>query len=124
LLLYDISDRNSFDSIRTQWCDGARLNANENVIFAVIGMKTDLTPNQTGETMIREVTLEEGEALAEEISAMFFMECSSKTGENVEMIVMRLVVALVHRFETLSSNLPGITPPPQGSVQRETCVIF
>jgi hypothetical protein len=72
--------------------------------------------------MTREVSSEEGEALANEINAMFFMECSSKTGENVEAIVMRLVVALVRHLEAFPNT--NITPThPQRSVVQETCAL-
>jgi GTPase SAR1 family protein len=100
LLIYDISRRESFESIKTRWSQELKRHA-VGMLTVLVGTKRDLSERQQ-----REVSFEEGESLARELGLLFFMECSSKTGEHVEEIVMRLSAAI------LQQN-PGNTSTPQ-----------
>lgn len=100
LLLYDISSRYSFDSVKGNWSIEAKQYMNDNSLLVVIGNKCDLPDtnhSNNQQQIVRQVAYEEGEALCRELGAQFFMECSSKTGENVENIVIRLVETLIDR---------------------------
>ena len=69
LLVYDISKKQTFENIPSWVSD--LTNINENVIFALVGNKTDLIE--------REVSTEEGKKYAEEKN-FIFQEVSAKTG--------------------------------------------
>ena len=75
IVVYDITDRKSFLSIR-QWVDDCKNFGNKNIIFVLVGNKSDLEFN-------RVVEKEEGKNLAEE-NGMMFYEASALTGQNVE----------------------------------------
>ncbi|VDM43083.1 unnamed protein product [Toxocara canis] len=74
LLVYDISNRTSFDNIRN-WLAQIKEYAKETVLVTLIGNKMDLHHN-------RKVTHEEGKKLAEAYN-IAFIETSAKTGQNV-----------------------------------------
>jgi small GTP-binding protein len=78
-LVYDISDRDSFDAL-PGWFDGMALALNkarrELAPGILIGNKTDVT-------QARSVTPEEGKEFANSIG-WNFIETSAKTGENVD----------------------------------------
>jgi Ras-related protein Rab-6A len=73
LLIYDITDRESFNSIPV-WLKEVLNVKNTDVIFALIGNKMDLTAK-------REVSFEEGQKLASN-NKFIFQEVSAKSGEN------------------------------------------
>ena len=75
LLVYDISDKESFDSIPI-WIQEVKDVLNKEVVFVLIGNKIDLE-NQ------RKVSFEEGKKLAEQ-NNFIFQEVSAKTGKNFE----------------------------------------
>ena len=75
LLVYDITDKESFDSI-PKWIQEVKDVLNKEVVFALIGNKLDLE-NQ------RKVSFEEGKKLAEQ-NNFIFQEVSAKTGINFE----------------------------------------
>ena len=75
LFIYDISDKESFDSI-PKWIQQVNDVINKEVVFALIGNKLDLESN-------RKVTFEEGKKLAEKNNYVF-QEVSAKTGDNFE----------------------------------------
>jgi len=72
LLVYDISNRESFTHLPDWVKDLTNVNLDE-VIFVIIGNKIDLNDK-------REVTLEEGKKFAEE-KDFLFQEISAKTGD-------------------------------------------
>ncbi|XP_051168449.1 ras-related protein Rab-37 isoform X9 [Leptopilina boulardi] len=76
LLLYDITNKKSYDNIRA-WLGEIREYAQDDVVVILIGNKCDCG-NQ------REIRREEGERLAREYQVPF-METSAKTGINVEL---------------------------------------
>ena len=73
-VVYDISNRNSFNNVGT-WIEDCRNNSSEKIFMVLIGNKSDLADK-------RQVSTEEGRELAEKYEMKFY-ETSAKTGENV-----------------------------------------
>ncbi|CAK9182253.1 unnamed protein product [Ilex paraguariensis] len=74
ILVYDISRRQTFDSIG-RWLNELHTHSDMNVVTILVGNKTDLKD-------AREVTTAEGRALAE-TQGLFFMETSALDSSNV-----------------------------------------
>lgn len=74
LVVYDISRRQTFESIG-RWLNELHTHSDMNVVTILVGNKTDLKDS-------REVSTEEGKALAEEQN-LFFMETSALDSSNV-----------------------------------------
>ena len=77
ILVYDISNRESFEHI-SSWIDDCKAQSPKTVFMVLVGNKSDLND-------YRQVTLEEGQEMARTHNLMFF-ETSAKTGENVNKI--------------------------------------
>uniref|UniRef100_H2ZB76 Uncharacterized protein n=1 Tax=Ciona savignyi TaxID=51511 RepID=H2ZB76_CIOSA len=89
LLVYDITNRASFENVST-WAEEARLHvAPRRVCFALVGQKLDL-----GDT--RQVSTEEGANFAR-LNKMPFIETSAKKGINVETSFVMLT-ELIYRL--------------------------
>ncbi|XP_076627368.1 ras-related protein Rab-37 isoform X2 [Colletes latitarsis] len=96
LLLYDVTNKTSYDNIRA-WLSEIREHANEDVVIMLLGNKSDCGPE-------RIVKKEEGERLAQEYKVPF-METSAKTGLNVELAFLAVARELMAR----KSNDPDDT---------------
>eukprot|EP01031_Cornospumella_fuschlensis_P030365 gene30364-36689_t len=96
LLVYDITDRNTFNNIRN-WVAQINLHADVNINKILIGNKCDLIKQ-------RSVTYEEGEALAREYNISFF-ETSAVNDINVDEAFMRIIKDVHTRL------LSNPTPP-------------
>eukprot|EP00997_Jenningsia_sp_PLL12_P007249 NODE_3859_length_722_cov_2.138187_g3255_i0.p1 GENE.NODE_3859_length_722_cov_2.138187_g3255_i0~~NODE_3859_length_722_cov_2.138187_g3255_i0.p1 ORF type:complete len:180 (-),score=49.62 NODE_3859_length_722_cov_2.138187_g3255_i0:16-555(-) len=107
VLVYDIADRGSFDSL-DKWAEDVRDKCGD-IVIMVVGNKSDLASR-------RVVTKEEGEAKAGRLRGLF-SETSAKTGSAVQSTFTRLAAALPtsaaasHQF-TLRG--PGPAPPSKG----------
>jgi len=75
LLVYDITRRSTFNHLST-WLADARSLTNPKTTMFLIGNKSDMDAE-------RDVTFEEAKQFAEE-NGLLFLECSAKTGDNVE----------------------------------------
>ena len=75
LLIYDITDRESFDSM-PKWIQEVLQVKNSEAVFVLIGNKIDLEDK-------RQISSEEGKKFAEE-NNFIFQEVSAKTGDNFE----------------------------------------
>ena len=85
ILVYDLTRIPTIREIKTKWIEDFRQHATPGASFILIGNKKDLED-------IRNVSTEEGDALAQEINAdRFSLETSARTGENVEDAFMSLV---------------------------------
>jgi len=86
MIVYDITCRQSFESI-AGWIQHVRdLQGEGGSIVLLVGNKFDLASE-------RQVSTEEGEAAAKEANAMFF-EVSAKAGDNIDLLFEKLVEAL------------------------------
>ncbi|KAM5152908.1 ras-related protein Rab-26 [Mantella aurantiaca] len=94
LLLYDITNKTSFDNIQA-WLTEIHEYAQKDVVIMLLGNKVDSTHE-------RVVRLEDGERLAKEYGVPF-METSAKSGLNVELAFMAIAKELKHR----SMKLPN-----------------
>lgn len=118
LLVYDISRRGSFDHL-AQWLTDARQHAQPNMVIILIGNKCDLER--------REVTYEEGAWFARQ-NALFFLECSAKTGQNVDAAFLDTARQIYENLQAgqydLGSDAHGITVGmphrPQTTAQNST----
>ncbi|GFO32039.1 ras-related protein rab-26 [Plakobranchus ocellatus] len=78
LLLYDVSNKNSFDNIRA-WLGEIQEYSQDDVVIMLLGNKCDCHE--------RAVRKEDGDRLSKEYGVAF-METSAKTGMNVELAFM------------------------------------
>ena len=92
IIVYDVTDYNSFESITNYWLNDIEENAPQNIIKVLVGNKCD-KPN-------RVVTEEEGKKLAEN-NCMSFFETSAKSGLNVDEVFFYITKQILKKFETL-----------------------
>ncbi|KXZ44808.1 hypothetical protein GPECTOR_62g923 [Gonium pectorale] len=88
ILVYSISDRRSFHSIR-HWLQEVRAHAIPQVNKILVGTKCDRTDRMVSE--------EEGRKLAEEAGCLF-MEASAQTAENVQAVFTTVAGEALHRI--------------------------
>jgi len=107
LVLYDITDRQSFQDLENWMNEIEKYAANKLILF-IVGTRLDLDKN-------RKVTKEEAEIFAESISA-FHLEVSSKTGENIDMLEKKILDALYDKYypAKISSQ-----QPPSNHIPKE-----
>ncbi|XP_067135075.1 ras-related protein Rab-37-like isoform X2 [Centruroides vittatus] len=87
LLLYDVTNKTSFDNTRA-WLGEINEYAQDDVVIMLIGNKADVSAE-------REVKYEDGERLAKEYGVTF-METSAKTGMNVDLAFMAVARELLY----------------------------
>ena len=81
IIMYDITNLNSLKRI-SEWCKTIRENSSK-IPILLVGNKLDLE-------YLREISIEQGTKIKEELQLSAFMEISIKTGENVERMFERL----------------------------------
>lgn len=105
LIFYDITSRQSFESV-PQWVEDARRFAENNAVLMLVGNKSDLDeenervvddPEDAMESL-RQVPMLEASAFAQE-NGMLFLETSSKTGDNVLNAFVRTGRSIVEKVE-------------------------
>eukprot|EP01036_Dinobryon_divergens_P029878 gene29878-39046_t len=96
LLVYDVTDRNSFSNILV-WVDKIEKLADVNVNKILVGNKSDVPEK-------RVVSFEEGEALAKTYNIQFF-ETSAKQNVNVEKSFLAIAVDVVNRLNEDSARI-------------------
>ena len=103
LIVYDITDKKSFDSVR-KWIQECKNYTNNNINLVLVGNKQDLNEK-------RKVSEEEGKTLAKEFGMAFF-ESSALTGYNIDEIFYDSVKIInegieknVYNFEDASNGI-------------------
>ena len=98
LLVYDITDRKSFDNIKN-WIDNIHEETGDKLPIILVGNKIDLNKE-------RAVSKNEGEEKAKEFGLKFF-ETSAKEGNNVQKCfreLVELIVEKIHKRRLSTSN--------------------
>ncbi|KAK6534658.1 hypothetical protein TWF281_005964 [Arthrobotrys megalospora] len=103
LLVYDISNRDSFLSM-PRWFEEAERFAPEGVIKILVGNKTDRAAQ-------RAVKASEGEELAKKHGAIYFTETSAKTRDHAKEPFQKLVDAVI--------STPGALDPNRAVARRD-----
>ncbi|XP_037088610.1 ras-related protein Rab6 isoform X3 [Pollicipes pollicipes] len=113
VVVYDITNANSFHQT-SKWIDDVRTERGSDVIIMLVGNKTDLSDK-------RQVSTEEGERKAKELSVMF-IETSAKAGYNVKQLFRRVAAALpgMESSETKKGDdSVQLSPQPTGEPKPE-----
>ncbi len=97
LMVYDITNRDSFDNLNQFYKEFISNNTENKMIIGVTANKSDLYENA-------EVTKEEGEDYANKIKASFF-ESTATDHENVENIFNELTKAYINKFESKEKQI-------------------
>ena len=103
LLVYDITNRNSFVNL-TDWLNDVKKNLDyRNAVFFLVATKSDLNK-------LRQVREEEGRQFAK-LHNMSFKETSSKLGTNVQEVFNSIAEQIYDRVQSgeLGVNSPAIT---------------
>lgn len=96
IVVYDVTNRKSFEYI-DKWIEDVRVErGEENVILVVVGNKSDLVEE-------RQVSTEEGERKAQVLNAKLFIETSTKAGFNVKTLFKK-VAKLLPEFQNADST--------------------
>ncbi|KAK3095005.1 hypothetical protein FSP39_009048 [Pinctada imbricata] len=110
VVVYDITNANSFQQT-SKWIDDVRTERGSDVIIMLVGNKTDLSDK-------RQVTTEEGERKAKELSVMF-IETSAKAGYNVKQLFRRVAAALPGMEQTETRKVQEVKLKDTGPVEPE-----
>ncbi|CAA0815354.1 Ras-related protein RABA6a [Striga hermonthica] len=98
LLVYDITRRSTFESLR-KWLKELRQFGSPEMVVVLVGNKSDITKS-------REVDMEDGKCLAE-LESLSFMETSAKENLNVEEAFLQMITRIfeiTHQKSLLESN--------------------
>jgi Ras-related protein Rab-21 len=101
LLVYDITDRDSFSKVRN-WVKELRKIVGKDIVLLIAGNKCDLTKH-------RQVSDEDAEKFAASVGATHML-CSAKTGKNVEGLFLELTKGMLQQAEKdgpVSPTAPG-----------------
>ena len=122
VLVYDVSDRRSFEQLRT-WLAGIGQYAAESVRGCILCNKVDLKKD------LHRVLRKEGEDAARECNFKFY-ETSAKTGLNVKVALESLARSIVSEKLVRDLSSSSTTPAPEdrprrkrrGSSDKKCCV--
>jgi small GTP-binding protein len=94
ILCYDITRYTSFQNLK-EWYDIVKENTNTETVFLLVGGKADLAEYR------RTVEQSEAEELKEELNIPFYLETSSKTGENNKNVFEMLTEAMLKKRDLI-----------------------
>ena len=112
LLIYDITDRSSFEHIRN-WIEQIKEEAPEQIIIYLVGNKID---NQNN----RVVTNEEAKKLAEEFKLKYY-ETSAKNNINVDTTFLDLIKEIDSMYSQLYIDNNGMTINGNKKPKKKCC---
>ena len=119
VLVYDITDKESFEKLNF-WIDQNILNGPKNMKFVLVGNKCDLTEH-------RQVSIEDGEKLAEKYNMKFF-EASSRNGTNVNELFFYLANEIYQDFKFKGNinkvELINLESTTKKKAKKKICIMF
>ncbi|KAK3700652.1 hypothetical protein LTR37_015841 [Vermiconidia calcicola] len=118
LLVFDITRRNTFNSV-TSWLHDLRQIAEEDIVVVLVGNKSDLAPSSTvtesSASNKRQVTIEEAEEWCKQNKVMQYVETSAKNGDNVERAFLEVSERIYQNIEAgrydLNDRRSGVKGP-------------
>ncbi|EMC96699.1 hypothetical protein BAUCODRAFT_34086 [Baudoinia panamericana UAMH 10762] len=122
LLVFDITRRNTFNSV-TSWLHDLRQIAEDDIVVILVGNKSDLAPASTissadDKKNQRQVTREEAEEWCKQNKVMQYVETSAKSGENVERAFLEVAERIWQNIEAgrydLNDRRSGVKGPGAG----------
>ena len=129
LLVFDITRRNTFDSV-TAWLNDLRTIAEPDIVVVLIGNKSDLAESSTVSASTsteaaglqaenkRKVTREEAEDWCRVNKVMAYVETSAKSGEGVERAFLEVAERIYQNVEAgrydLNDRRSGVKGPGAG----------
>jgi len=102
VVVYDITNRKTFENLKI-WFSILEEEKSDYAVIALVGNKHDCTSK-------RQVSLDEGRAVAKE-NGCLFTETSAKNGKNIDGLFLMLLQKLVDRREKLKRKKIGVTEP-------------
>ena len=99
LVLYSLICRVSLERVRTKWIPEIKLHCPYYSLFGLVGCKLDLRNDLATVERLKErnetvITHEEGQAMADELGAVLFIECSSLHSTNIDETMESVVKCL------------------------------
>ncbi|OQN98652.1 hypothetical protein B0A48_15318 [Cryoendolithus antarcticus] len=129
LLVFDITRRNTFNSV-TSWLHDLRQIAEEDIVVILVGNKSDLASppaSATAKPSQRQVTQEEAEEWCKVNRVMQYVETSAKSGENVERAFLEVAERIYQGIEAGKYNLndrrSGVKGPGAGGGSTRTVTL-
>ncbi|XP_074153726.1 ras-related protein Rab-42 [Sminthopsis crassicaudata] len=120
LLVFDVTNRKSFDHIEDWYQEVASIQGLDKVVFLLVGHKSDLQ-------QARQVSTQEGETLAS-ILGMSFLETSAKTNSNVTLAFETLADGIQQALQNGEIEVDGAwrgvriiqrAQPPQNQLRKK-----
>lgn len=97
ILVYDVTSRDSFDSVRTVWMRELQTYANpDEMVLMLVANKIDKAAERT-------VSTAQGQDFAKDLSALY-MECSAKTKVGIQNAFEELVQTILHSPRMLQAR--------------------
>jgi small GTP-binding protein len=116
ILVFDLTDRKSFDSL-TSWLNDIHALCDSNAVIQLIGNKSDLAAR-------RVVTIVEAESFAKQ-HQMGYLEASAKVGENVKDAFVNVAAKIMNKglktIQQPANARPLIQPAQAGSAAGGGC---
>lgn len=131
LLVFDISRRNTFNSV-TSWLHDLRQIAEDDIVVVLVGNKSDLAPASTvtGSSSApnkRQVTQDEAEEWCRQNNVMKYIETSAKSGENVERAFLEVAERIYQNIEAgkydLNDRRSGVKGPGAGGGNQRSVTL-
>ena len=106
IIVFDLTNENSFSKVKF-WIDELKSNAPRDIVYCILGNKSDLTAD-------RKVELEDAKAIAED---NLYYEISAKTGNNVSLAFEQLIDEIIEKQKEEEKNPDKV---PRGKEGRKT----